>query len=234
MELFWADHLYIVLIGIFIPLQSAGGARQQLRSLEFDTRLRKALYWGNSFFLWLLAGGALLIWWLADRPWSLLGFRRAENFWIMPALALAAFVVLYLAETISELTSAQSRQKAAEELRDNLRFLPETGEEFFHYLFLAISAGICEEIIYRGFFIRYFQVVFIDMDPSGTVAILLPAVIFGVVHLYQGWEAVIKVSAMAILFGYVFIHTNSLWPLIAIHIGIDFLGGLLGWALLRK
>ncbi|MEO0874544.1 MAG: CPBP family intramembrane glutamic endopeptidase [Bacteroidota bacterium] len=69
-------------------------------------------------------------------------------------------------------------------------------------------------------------------DYTYTLAILVPALIFGFVHFYQGWQAVIKIGAMAIMFGYIFVQTNSLWLLMVIHALIDLIGGLIAWRLL--
>ncbi|MEM1217233.1 MAG: CPBP family intramembrane glutamic endopeptidase [Bacteroidota bacterium] len=80
---------------------------------------------------------------------------------------------------------------------------------------------------------RYFQCLF-GQDETATLAILAPSVIFGLVHLYQGWHAVVKITAMAVMFGFVFVHTQSLWLLMAVHALVDLIGGALGWWLVGE
>jgi membrane protease YdiL (CAAX protease family) len=40
--------------------------------------------------------------------------------------------------------------------------------------------------------------------------------------------------SMAVLFGYVFVHTGSIWLLVGLHFLIDLVGGWLAWQLLRR
>jgi membrane protease YdiL (CAAX protease family) len=232
MELHWSDHLLFLIIGIIIPLRTVLGTQPQLKNMRFDTRMKLQLYWGNNLYLWLLCSAVLGIWWLNGRPAHLLGLNWP---WIWPQgwsmIVMAVFGVLYVWDTVTEINSREQREMTAETMRSELGFLPQTGKEYFHFIFLALTAGICEEIIFRGYFIRYFQCL-LGSEETYTLAILLPAVIFGVVHIYQGWHAVVKIGAMAIMFGYVFVHTDSLWLLILVHALVDLIGGFLAWRLM--
>ncbi|MEL6834261.1 MAG: CPBP family intramembrane glutamic endopeptidase [Bacteroidota bacterium] len=232
MELHWSDHLFFLIVGIIIPLRTVLGTQPQLANMRFSTRMKIQLYWGNNIWLWLLAAGAAGVWWFNDRSWELIGLTLG---WVQPAgisaIVLLVFIVLYLGETIMELNNSEHREEAAAQMQSELGFLPKTAYEYFHFIFLALTAGICEEFIFRGYFIRYFQCLLAD-DYTYTLAILVPALIFGFVHFYQGWQAVIKIGAMAIMFGYIFVQTNSLWLLMVIHALIDLIGGLIAWRLL--
>lgn len=235
MELWWADHLLFLLVGVALPLRMMFGAGQlELGKIRFDTRMKLALYYGNSFYLWVVTAAVAGIWYWSDRPFPLLGFDRADlgSWSITSLIVVGLFVLLYLADVLGEISSARNRESTRREFRKKLGFLPVNGYEFAHYLFLAFSAGFCEEVIFRGYFIRYCQTLFNRFDGSSTLAILLPAVLFGMAHFYQGGKTVIKVVAMAVMFGYLFVETGSLWVLIALHFGVDAAGGLIAWALL--
>ena len=234
MELHWSDHLFFLIVGVIIPLRTVLGTQPQLARMRFSTRMKIQLYWGNNIWLWLLTGAAAGVWWFNDRSWELIGLTPN---WVMPtgisAIVLLVFIALYLTETITELNNEEHREEAAAHMRSELGFLPKTAYEYFHFIFLALTAGICEEFIFRGYFVRYFQCL-LSSDYTFTLAILVPALIFGFVHFYQGWQAVIKIGAMAIMFGYIFIQTNSLWLLMVIHALIDLIGGLIAWRLLHS
>ncbi|MGH1435810.1 MAG: CPBP family intramembrane glutamic endopeptidase [Lewinella sp.] len=234
MLLHWSDHLLFIIVGIIIPLRTVLGTQPQLANMRFNTRMKIQLYWGNNLWLWLLCGAVAGVWWFNDRSWELIGLK-SELQWPTgwPLIVFAVFALLYVWDTISEVNSQQHREMTAENLQSELGFLPTTGYEYFHFIFLALTAGICEEFIFRGYFIRYFQCL-LGSEETYTLAILLPALIFGVVHFYQGWRAVVKITAMAIMFGYVFVHTGSLWVLMMVHAVIDLLGGLIAWQLLRR
>jgi uncharacterized protein len=235
MELHWSDHLLFVIVGIVIPLRTVLGTQPQLADLQFDTRMKLRLYWGNNLWLWLLTGATAGVWYFNGRPWSLIGLDWP---WSLPTgwplVVMLAFLLLYLADTFLEVSQQVSRAPTVENIQAELSFLPQTAYEFFHFVFLALTAGFCEEFIFRGFFVRYFQCLFGSEEVTYTLAILVPALIFGVVHLYQGWHAVVKITAMAIMFGFVFVHTNSLWLLILIHALVDLLGGAIAWGLVSR
>lgn len=234
MELHWSDHLLFLILGVIIPLRTVMGKQPQLSEITFDTRTKLQLYWGNNAWLWLMCGVVAGVWWLNDRPWQLIGLDW-PFFWPSgwPLAAVLLFAALYLWDTFSEVSSQVQRDTTVEHFRSELGFLPQTSYEYAHYIFLALTAGVCEEFIFRGYFIRYLQAVLAN-DTTATLAILVAAVIFGVVHLYQGWQAVIKIGGMAVIFGYIFVHTGSLWLLMAIHFAVDLIGGFIAWRLLAK
>lgn len=236
MELIWADHLLFVLLGILMPwrmVQSNPAA--QLRGLQFDKQLKLVLYYGNSLYLWGLAVIVLLLWYFTGRDWSWLGLVSSIGEWSLLSLGVVfTFSLLYWSDTLSEIWTVDRRAVARREMREQMGFLPENGPEFLHYIILAITAGICEELVFRAYFIRYFQVLFGQQDPSSTLAIVLAAVVFGLAHTYQGWKTVVKITAMAVFFGFLFVHTGSIWVLIVIHILVDVIGGAIAWWLLQS
>jgi membrane protease YdiL (CAAX protease family) len=71
-----------------------------------------------------------------------------------------------------------------------------------------------------------------DTNTGVFIAILIPALIFAFSHFYQGWEAVLKIVVMALLFGYLFWVMQSLWWLIILHTLLDIVGGILAVKLL--
>lgn len=234
MDLHWSDHLLFILIGIVIPMKAVFGAQPQIAKINFNTKMKIQLYWGNNAYLWGITALAAAVWWGNDRPWYLIGLDwpfLIPKGW--PLITLLLFVVVYVWDTVSEVSPILSGEEDFEKEDNALGFLPQTAKEYFHYIFLALTAGICEEFIFRGYFIRYFQTL-LGTEHTYTLAILLPALIFGFVHFYQGWEAVVKITAMAIMFGFIFVHTESLWVLIFVHAAVDLIGGAIAWRLLRE
>jgi membrane protease YdiL (CAAX protease family) len=113
-------------------------------------------------------------------------------------------------------------------------FLPSNYKEFAQFSFLAFSAGICEEIVYRGFLVNYLYGHFIDPVWAYNVAVIFPAIIFGIVHMYQGFKAVLKIAVMSLLFGTIFIFSESLLIVIILHVAVDLLGGFIGMKINQK
>jgi uncharacterized protein len=88
---------------------------------------------------------------------------------------------------------------------------------------VAISAGICEEIIFRG----YLQKQFRALSGSAVVAVLLQAIVFGMSHVYQGVRLASMVVIYGALFGVLALWRRSLRPGIIAHTWSDIAARLL-------
>jgi CAAX protease family protein len=67
--------------------------------------------------------------------------------------------------------------------------------EIFMWILLSISAGVCEELVFRGYLQKQFHVA----THSIAAAVILQGIIFGMVHAYQGWKQVIVIVPLGIL-----------------------------------
>jgi membrane protease YdiL (CAAX protease family) len=90
------------------------------------------------------------------------------------------------------------------------------------WIVLAITAGLVEEITFRG----YFQRQFASLLGSLWLGVAAQALLFGVTHGYQGVLPVIKISLFGLLFGAVALRRRSLVPGIFAHAAVDIIGGL--------
>ncbi len=75
--------------------------------------------------------------------------------------------------------------------------LPQSAIERAVWMLVAISAGICEEAVFRG----YLQHQFMAMTQSAPVAIGLSALAFAGVHAYQGWRLMISIGVLGVMLG---------------------------------
>ena len=75
--------------------------------------------------------------------------------------------------------------------------LPRSLPEILLWIAVSVSAGICEEIVFRG----YFQKQFAAYTNSVTLAVLLQGIVFGVGHAYQGLQQVVIISVLGVLYG---------------------------------
>jgi hypothetical protein len=89
--------------------------------------------------------------------------------------------------------------------------------------------------VFRGFFISYLLLLLGDSAPATLVALVLPALVFGFSHMYEGLHVVSKIVIMSVAFGIVFILSGSIIVLIVLHILVDLVGGVLGiWLMQRR
>lgn len=217
------DQLLVVILGLVLPFFSGIRGSEQMHKVHFDEATRRRFFLSNSLVLWVLAAVAMGIWFWNERPWSLMGFQKIVNqplTWV----ATAAFVVFYVIEVIQNYLQKDQQQKTFEQWEHNIPFLPESYRELPAYILLCLSAAICEEIMYRGFMVNYFINPMKDGFP--WIAVIFPAVMFGIAHFYQGYEAMGKIFILSALFGVIFIVSKSLLIVIVLHFLIDLFGGI--------
>lgn len=101
--------------------------------------------------------------------------------------------------------------------------LPQTKLEIAMWCMLSVTAGICEEAIYRG----YLQRQFAALSRRLPVGIVASALVFGGVHLYQGWQRAAVIAASAVLFGIVSAWRKSVRPGMIAHAVQDGIAPLL-------
>lgn len=108
--------------------------------------------------------------------------------------------------------------------------LPRTRREKSIFVLVSGSAGLGEELAYRGYAVPVLAGL---VGPVGAVAISSAA--FGVLHAYQGWVGVVRTAVLGVILGVSFLYLGSLWPAILAHTILDLIGGLvLGEALIKE
>jgi membrane protease YdiL (CAAX protease family) len=137
----------------------------------------------------------------------------AAAFWIISIVILVAAARLLHTTNVSR----------------NLDFLTPHGRfEIALWIVVAISAGICEETVFRG----YLQRQFMALSKSAPAGILLSAVAFGAAHAYQGYLGAILIGLYGAMFGILAHWRRSVRPGMIAHAWQDSLVGVLS-ALIR-
>lgn len=104
-----------------------------------------------------------------------------------------------------------------------LAILPATPLEKAVWVLVAVSAGFCEEVVYRGYL--YVQLSAFLRSRNG--AILGQALLFGLAHAQQGLGPALRFSVYGIAFAVVAVRRRSLYAGIVAHTAIDLTSGLL-------
>jgi membrane protease YdiL (CAAX protease family) len=224
-----ADHVLAALVGLALPL-AAVLRHDPDGPGELDRRERVVALWANSVFLWLTAGAACAAWWWGERPWPALGLALPRGGHAASLTLAVAFALGYALDTWSKVRTPAARARTRARILRHLPFLPREPNELPHLVVMALSAGVAEEIVFRGFLVSYVAA----LTGSGALGVALPAVVFGLSHRYQGWRGVVLVFGMAVGFGAIFVVSGSLLLPIVLHVAVDLFGGLLGIRLLRE
>jgi membrane protease YdiL (CAAX protease family) len=231
-----SDHLLVWVFGLALPFLSGVQSRQQMDDIVFTESVRRRFYLANSFFLAGAASVILLHWWWKDRPFSIMGFRtdltvsRPGITWSIVIL----LSLLYLADLFYSIRKAARLQSLETTLDEGTPFLPRKLRELPAYLLMCLSAGVFEEIIYRGYMVTYFLPEYNNRAGLPVLALVVPAFLFSLAHYYQGWQAVGKIFLLSLLLALIFLTSGSLWLVMAIHALIDLAGGLVAMWLMKK
>ncbi len=149
------------------------------------------------------------------------------NFILNPIWVISLFVISFLGIWLLSLAKL-SQKRAAKANANNARFLflmPTNLSECKMMVFTSFVAGICEEVIYRGFLFW----VLLDYLP------LLPAIVltnlpFALAHLTTtGLRNTIGAFILGLIFTAAYLLTDSLWLSILLHILIDIYAAIIGY-----
>jgi membrane protease YdiL (CAAX protease family) len=210
---------WLVLWPRFVAAARAGAPRARLICYRVAIALE-----------WLATALAVALWARAGRPWRELGLVVPEGWRLVAGLAPAlAIVALARAQQKAIAGLALERRRAAGARLGSLGLLtPRSDVEARWFSALSVSAGFCEELLYRG----YLQWVVRGWLPAGGAACVV-IVLFGGAHVYQGRSGALRATLVGAVFGGLALLTRSILPSILLHALVDLCSGAAGRALLH-
>jgi membrane protease YdiL (CAAX protease family) len=174
---------------------------------------------------WIVTLSVLGLWEEKGRPWGALWFGTSSHLRLAFGLAFAGVIIGLL-----WLQSAKilARPKAIAHVREKITFadplVPSTIGERHVFWLVSTTAGICEEIVYRGFVI-WCLATWTDL----ILAVIISSIIFGFGHVYLGFNQVPRTAVFGLVLALIVVASGSLWPAIAIHAALDMNSGELGF-----
>jgi len=181
---------------------------------------------------WSLTAVVGIAAWLARRPASSLGLVVRSGVALGVELAACAAIGVLLVRQIAKVrASAKAREAVRRQLArtGGLESLPpRTPAELRAFVALSVTAGVCEEFLFRGFLIA----VLAAFMPAWLGAVV-SAVFFGVAHSYQGGRGVLSIAMFGLVMGLLYVWAGSLLPVVLLHIVVDAGNGLTSYFALR-
>jgi hypothetical protein len=101
-------------------------------------------------------------------------------------------------------------------LRGLQAMLPHSTIERALWAAFAVTAGVCEEVVYRGYLLRQFQA----LTGSTFVALVLQALCYSFVHVILPLQMVAGVMVLGLLLGGLAVWQKSLVPGMILHVGV--------------
>ena len=168
--------------------------------------------WGLVLFACRLGRRRLELWSLLGRRWT--SFSRAATDLV---LASTGFLL------IEGVEMAFARPLGPGHSAATVALLPHGAAERLAWLVVAVSAGFCEEVVYRG----YLQTQLSAFTRRASLGVVLQAALFGMAHLQQGTATAARFTLYGVGLGALATWRRSLLPGIVCHVAIDVVSGML-------
>lgn len=218
--------IYAVVIACAFPFADLAQMRKLQRQTSASARL--ATYRFVVIFLWSAA--AIAVWLASPQSVFMVPRSPADFGWLYAhawaldlAILLTAVILIFsLAPGVQCIRSKAVRNKVATAMQPMRFLLPVSKTERHWWAAVSISAGICEELIYRGFLLDYLRGHLAVGPQLGlTAALLLSSIAFGTAHLYQGGAGILRATVGGLVLGTLAIVTGSLLVPIICHALLD-------------
>ena len=212
------DYGFLSLLFVVLPIYSALSFRRFLRLLESGQASLSEMFRDT---MWLHIGGLfvfILLWRFLERPASDLGLVLPDAQGALIGVAVILLVSGFFCYTWWRVTqlSAEARSETLESMGYLKHMLPSTDPELRMSLGASLTAGVVEEILYRGYVLWC-----LSLYMPIWIAAGLSSVAFGVAHAYQGLSGVIKTGVVGFVFAAVYLVTGSLIIVMILHFLVD-------------
>ena len=232
------DYAFAILTAIVFPIWGFFGFRRLKRQIAAgDIEARALAYLQIIVSQWTLAAGAVLIWLYHRRPWAQLGLAPTQDWrlWTGLALTLVAAILLVVQWRAVVTATGEKAEVQNSRLRSQLEsvkeILPQNRRELRRFFLLALTAGTCEELLYRAYLI-WFLAAFTGMGI--LVAAALSTLIFAAAHLYQGPGAAVKVVFVGAAMAGLYLFSRSIWLPMLLHALLDVTSGAIAFHVLSR
>jgi membrane protease YdiL (CAAX protease family) len=220
----WDIWLIFFVLGVILPWRGRVRVKKLLAMPRVSTIERLILYASTIAFQWFAV--AVVAW----RAWAH-GFTASQLGLTVPDRTRILVASIVGAATIAALQWLNLRRvgRIPAEARGSLqaiaeRILPQSTVELLPYLALAITAGLCEEFLYRGFAMA----VLVNVGLQAWAVVLLSSVLFGLAHSYQGRGGIVMTLLIGLILGSSRFIYGSLVPATFWHSAVDVVAGTAG------
>ena len=220
----WDIWLIFIVLGIVLPWRGRMRMKKLLALPQVSSMERLVLYASTIAFQWFAV--AVVAW----RAWAH-GFTAGQLGLTIHDHTRILIASIVGAATIATLQWLNLRRvgRVPIEARGSLqaiaeRILPQSTVELLPYLALAITAGLCEEFLYRGFAMAVLS----HAGFQAWAVVLITSGLFGLAHSYQGRGGMVMTLLVGLLLGTSRILYDCLVPAIFWHSAVDVVAGTAG------
>ena len=212
----------LLLLAVVFPLLGARDYRLLLRRTgEGDADARVKFYKGVLKFHWPLTTGLLAWWLLSGNSLDSLGLLPVADGRQWVAIGVGAFAIIAQVTYLATVSRNVDKLTAINEQMGELsNIAPQTPTEDRLFDMVSITAGVCEEILYRGLLLATL------VSLVGTwPAVAITSLIFGLGHAYQGISGIAKTGLVGLVLALFTVSSGSLYIAIVLHTVVDLTSG---------
>jgi membrane protease YdiL (CAAX protease family) len=226
------DHIFVFLLFVAQPVYGFFEARRHAAWAEAGRATDRVCFYRHTMGLeWSFLAVLGAAWITLRRPVEDLGFVSpgGAGFWIgLVLLIIMIGVLLHSWRSARKATGAETALQTGY-ARKIVQFIPQSALELRNFVGVSITAGIVEEIVYRGF-VLWYLVQFMPL----WAAVIVSSVAFGLGHGYQGANGAMRAGLVGFAFALFYVGTGSIWLPIVAHALLDILQGVALYELLRR
>ena len=169
---------------------------------------------------WVLVAVAAVLMITGGRSWSSIGLVLPQGAGLLWSVALVALIVAFLVVQYRTATGSDAARAAVGRQLAPLRWLLPSSAELANFRALSVTAGVCEEILFRGYLMAFLLPIF------GTGgAIVVSSLLFGLGHAYRGFGGIVKSGVLGAIMAGIYVLTGSLLAPILVHALVDVVSG---------
>lgn len=175
---------------------------------------------------WVVTGLVVAVWLTAGRGVNTLGIRPPGSWpWTLVGLGVVGLLLVQLHGVRRSPETRRRLREAAGELEP---FLPRTSREQRWFAALGVTAGVTEELLWRGGLMAALGVL-----TGPWLAAVGSSVAFGLAHVYQGPVGVVRSGVIGMALAALYLASGSLLAPIVVHAAIDVVNGRMAALALR-
>lgn len=219
-----STHVLAVFIGIVYPMYFLFSYRATTARLKADKKRRLRNYKLTMTVLWTLTliiiGNSIL-----NTSINLEFFPSINNTTIVFAIFIVIFILI---QSKQSSVTPEKAPKIKEKMRGFEHYLPKSKNELTWFILLSLSAGICEEIIFRMFLFNY------SLEHFHLItSLFLANFVFAITHIGSGSRNMLGSFLLGLLLNGIYYLTNNIWLAIILHSAIDINTGVVAYKVNR-
>lgn len=212
---------FAILSGVIFPLYALATAKKTQTYIQANPDLLIQTYKSIYVMQWAMCLPVLVMLGLKAGGLASIGIG-----FLTDPLSIAGLIatVVVGAQLIKRLPHPEKRLiKAKKRFKEVIYILPKNKAEHKWSLGLSITAGVCEEVLFRGLFYELLL-----EHTTAIYAIIIVNIFFGLGHAGTKLKNMLSTMGLGLLWSTIYYFTGSLWVPIAMHILVDIYSLTLG------